>query len=427
MKRTLIAMMFASASICSYAQSASKANDLFKAKKYEEAKAEVDKVLTNEKNAKDADAWYAKSKIYDALSSAPKLAAANPTARSDAFDALKKYVDMDTKKLLSLTLDNYSVPQNLYKGYFTAGATFYNNNNFGDAYSSFKNCLEVGNYMHQKGWTNTTLDTTVVLYTGVSAEKLNKRDDAAIYYSKLADAKSTQDNMASIYQWLTQFYYDKKDTANTTKYLELGRSLYPKDPFWATVDLDVARDKGDKQQLFAKYEDVIAKEPSNYLYLYNYGIELYKEGYKQNVTERPANSADLIDKAAINLKKVIELKPDYSPANLVLGQLYYNQGVDINAQLKDMKSTAAAGAKAKPEDVKKKEDMKTAMLKKFDESIPYFDKVDQLLGSQGKLKRDEKTNLKDAYDLLTTIYEQKNMKDKAKSYEEKFNSVDKVH
>lgn len=417
--------MLVSTASYTFAQSAGKATDLLKSKKVEEAKAEIDKVMANEKNAKEAEAWYAKSKIYDAVSSDAKLAAANPNAKSESFEALKRYVELDTKKLIALTLDNYSVPQDLYKNYFQAGATFYNSNNFADAYTSFKNCLEVSQYMHSKGWTNVALDTTVVLYTGVSAEKLNKKDDAAIYYSKLADAKVANDNMVDIYKWLTDYYYQKKDAANAEKYLGLGEQLFPKDSFWSAMKLDMARDKGDKPTLFAKYEDIIAKDPSNYLYVYNYGIELYKEAYNQDSAKRPANSAELIDKAAVNLKKALELKPDYAPANLVVGQIFYNQGVDLNAQMKAIKTPATG--KLKPEDQKKKDDLKAAMLKKFDESIPYFEKVDQILGGQGKLKQEEKSNLKDAYDLLTTIYEQKNMKDKSKVYEDKFNNVDKVH
>ena len=425
MKRILIACMLVSTVSATYAQSAGKANDLLKQKKVEEAKAEIDKVMANEKNAKEADAWYAKSKVYDAVSSDAKLGAANPNAKSEAFEALKRYVELDTKKLISLTIDNYGVPQDLYRSYFQSGATFYNNTNYADAYTSFKNCLEVSQYMHSKGWTNVALDTTVVLYTGVSAEKLNKKEDAALYYGKLADAKVSMENMVDIYKWLTDYYYQKKDAANAEKYLTLGESIYPKDAFWSAMKLDMARDKGDKQVLFTKYEDIISKDPSNYLYVYNYGIELYKEAYKEDAAQRPANSPELIEKAATNLKKALELKPDYAPANLVVGQLLYNQGVDMNAQMKMIKTPATG--KLKPEDQKKKDDLKAGMLKKFDESIPYFEKVDQILGSQGKLKGEEKTNLKDAYDLLTTIYEQKNMKDKSKVYEEKFNNVDKTH
>jgi hypothetical protein len=53
--------------------------------------------------------------------------------------------------------------------------------------------------------------------------------------------------------------------------------------------------------------------------------------------------------------------------------------------------------------------------------------VDKDLGSKGKLKMEEKSALKDAYDLLITIYESKGIKDKAEAYTNKFNDVDKAH
>ena len=95
-------------------------------------------------------------------------------------------------------------------------------------------------------------------------------------------------------------------------------------------------------------------------------------------------------------------------------------GVDLQAQTKKIPGKA-------PDDVKKRADLRIAAGKKFDEAIPYFEKVDQDLGTKGKLKMDEKTSLKDAYDLLITIYEQKKIQDKMDAYTAKFNSVDKDH
>jgi len=425
MKRILISSLLLACMTGAFAQSAKKANDLLKSKKVEDAKSEIDKVVVNEKSAKEADSWYTKSKVYAELSNDSTLRSKYPQARDEAFAAVKKYVELDDKKLISLTLDNYKPIMDVYNGYFKTGATFYNNNNFADAFDNFKKCLETSKYMNEKGWSNLKLDTTVVLYTGISAEKIQKKDDAAIYYGQLADAKVSGDNMAEIYKWLADYYNTKKDGANSQKYLAIGKSLYPKDNFWDTMELEVARDNGDKQNLFTKYEDIIAKDPTNYLYVYNYGIEQYKEAYKEDVTKRPANSDELIGKAITNIKKTLELKPDYAPANFVLGQVIYNQGVDLNAKAKEIKLPATG--KLKPEDQKKKDDYKAEMMKKFDEAIPYFEKVDQLLGAQGKLKMDEKANLKDSYDLLITIYEQKGLKDKVKVYEEKFNNVDKAH
>ena len=425
MKRVLITSLLVASGLGMFAQSVSKAKDLLKAKKVDEAKSEIDKVLSNDKNAKDAEAWYVKSKVYSELAMNDKLASTVPDARQESFEALKKYTQLDDKKLVFLTLDNYKPIMDVYQGYFKTGAAFYNNNNYADAYTNFRKCLEVSEYMNQKGWTTLKLDTSVILYAGISAEKTNKKDSAAAYYTKLADAKVSGEGMVEIYKWVADYYNTKKDTANTEKYLALGKSLYPKDNFWSTMELEIARDKGDKKTLFSKYEALTAQDPTNYLYVYNYGIELYKEAYKEDPTKRPANADEMIDKAAVNIKKALDLKPDYAPANLVLGQILYNQGVDISTKSKEIK--APAGAKLKPEDLKKKDDMKSQMMKKFDDAVPYLEKVDQLLGSQAKLKMEEKTNLKDSYDLLITIYDQKGQKDKSKAFEDKFNNVDKVH
>lgn len=67
------------------------------------------------------------------------------------------------------------------------------------------------------------------------------------------------------------------------------------------------------------------------------------------------------------------------------------------------------------------------MNKKYDEAIVYFEKVDKTLGSQGKLKMEDKQFLKEAYDLMITIYEQRQDKDKIDTYTDKFNNVEKKH
>lgn len=425
MKRILFSAVLLAVVSGSMAQSTNKTKDLLKSKKYSEAKTEIDKVVTSEKGAKDAEAWYMKSKVYGEIANDSTLKSTFPDARDESVEALKKYAAMDDKKLISLTIDNYKPIMDAYQGYFKTGASYYNSTNYADAFTNFKKCLELSKYMNEKGWSNLKLDTSVVLYTGISAEKMNKKDEAAIYYGTLADAKVSGEGMGEIYKWLADYYNSKKDNAKASQYLATGRELYPKDNFWATMDLDMAREKGDKADLFTKYEGLIKSDPGNYLYYYSYGIELYKEGYKSDSAERPANSAELISKAETNLKKVVELKPDYAPANLVLGQIYYNQGVDINAEAKKIKLPATG--KLKPEDQKRKDELKAQMMQKFDASVPYFEKVDQILGAQGKLKMEEKTNLKDAYDLLITIYDQKGAKDKVTAYENKFNNVDKNH
>lgn len=425
MKKILLTTLFAAAGLGLFAQKLDKAKDLLNAKppKLAEAKTEIDGVLADAKNQKNSEAWYIKAKIYNAISNDNTLGAQTPDARWTAFEALKKYTETDDKKEILLQIDQYKPVMDIYQNYYKIGAADFNANKHESAFNNFKNCLAVSEFMAQKGWTNVKLDTSVVLYTGIAAEKGGRKDDAAIYYAKLADAKVNGEGMVEIYKWLTDYYAKKNDMTNAQKYLGLGRSIYPKDPFWNGYELDMLKD--DKKALFAKYDQIIAENPNDTTALYNYAVELYLYAYKENPADRPANAAELIAKSGENMKKVLTLKPDYANANLVLGQIAYNQGVDINNEMKAIKPPA--GGKLKPEEQKKKDDLRAAAMKKFDEAIPYFEKIDQLLGPQGKLHMEEKKNLKEAYDLLITIYDNKGAKDKVKIYEDKFNNVEKVH
>jgi len=425
MKKILVVSFLLASALSSIAQSANKAKDLLKSKKLPEAKAEIDKVVTSDKGAKDPEAWYTKAKIYSDIASDSTQKSGSAEARNEAFDAIKKYTQIDDKKMLLSTIENHKTMIDIYQGYFKTGAAFYNSNNFADAFTNFKKSLEVGAFINEKGVANIKLDTLVTLYTGISAEKLNQKDTAAFYYAKLADAKVSDVTYVEIYKWLADYYRNKKDNATAARYVESGKTLYPKDPFWDSFELEMAGESGNKKDLLTKYEAVVAKEPNNYLYVFNYGVELYKEGYKDTVALRPANWEQMIDKAENNMKKVIELKPDFPQANLVLGQILFNKGVDISKKMKEIKLPATG--KLKPDDQKLKDDLKLQMVAKFDQAIPYFAKVEELLGSKGKLKMDEKANLKDTYDLLINIYEQKGAKDKIKEYEGKFNNVDKAH
>ncbi len=420
MKRIFFTTLLAVLVTGVFAQKVEKAKDLLKANKLTEARTEIDNFLAQEKNQKNGDAWYTKAKIYNAISMDGSLKTQVPDARQQAFDALKKYTEVDDKLLIALQIDGYKPVNDIYTSYYQEGANNFNSKNYEQAFTGFTHAIEVSQFMTQKGWINLKLDTNSVLYAGVAAEKLNKPDEAVKYYGMLAENKIKGEGFVEIYKWVANHYYEKKDMATAQKYIALGKEVYPADPFWASLELDMAREGGNKNDLFAKYEQTIASNPDNYLYRYNYAVELYQLGYNIDSSKRPANSAELIKKAQDQVTQAIRIKSDYARAQLFAGQIAYNQGVDILNSSKAIKST-------KPDDVKRKADMKAQALAKFDEAVPYFMAVDKLLGGQGKLKMEEKSDLKEAYDLLITIYEQKNLKDKVKEFEDKFNNVDKVH
>ena len=425
MKKVLLTTLLAIAGLGMIAQKTDKVKDLLDKKKIAEAKTEIDAMLADAKNAKNGEAWYYKGKVYSAVAADNALGAQTPDARQQAFDAFKKYVEVDDKHVL-LVLENYKSITDLYQYYFTSGAAQFKANQFADAYNTFKNCLAVSDYMTTKGWTNVKLDTTVVLYTGITAEKAGKKDEAAIYYGRLAEAKINGENNDQIYGWLAGFYVEKKDNTTALKYLNLGREVYPqKEAFWDEYEMQMIRDSGDKKALFDKYEKMLAKNPSDYLTLFNYSVELYTGAYDTSLAKRPPNSEETISKVETNMKKVVELKPDYVNGYLVLGKVIFNRANDILNESKKIRPQGAV--KLKPEELKKKNDLRDAANKKFDEAIPYFEKIDALLGSQGKLKMDDKRALKDSYDLLSAIYDSKGNKEKSNLYTDKLMNTEKVH
>jgi len=423
MRRVFLTGFLAFAGLSLFAQSVDKAKDYLKSNKLPEAKTEIDKALAVEKNQKSGDAWYTKVKVYNAIAASDQLKTQYPDARDQAFEALKKYTEVDDKKLLFLQMDAYKPVNDIYQGYFATGAAEYNGGKYNDAFQNFQGALAASAFMNSKGWTTMKIDTTCTLYAGIAAEKAGKKDTAAIYYGKLAEAKIANisgSNMIDIYKWLVDYYHSRKDVANTKKYLALAESQYSEDLFWASTELEMARETGNKDTLWAQYENILTRYPKNHLFFFNYGLEMYQFASDTTSGPRPANAEDLTARAQVQMKKCLELQPDYPQAALVLGQISYNQGVDMQDQAKKINGKT-------PEGAKKRGDLRTAAGKKFDEAIPYFEKVDQDLGAKGKLKKEERDNLKDAYDLLTNIYEQKNLKDKQEFYTNKYNNVDKDH
>jgi hypothetical protein len=113
----------------------------------------------------------------------------------------------------------------------------------------------------------------------------------------------------------------------------------------------------------------------------------------------------MIEKARGYLNKALTIKPDYPNVHMVLGQISYNEGVDLNNENKEIRP--AAGARLTAEQTAKKEELRKAVVAKFNDAIPHFKKVDELLDNQGKLKMEEKETLKGALDLLIIASEEK--------------------
>jgi hypothetical protein len=423
MKRMLLSLFMAVICTGLIAQSVDKANELLKANKLAEAKEEIDKVLLVEKNQKNAEAWYAKVKIYNAIAVNDPLKNQYPDALIQSLDALKKYVQYDDKKQVLLAADGFKPVNEIYQGLFQEGAAAYNAQKWSVSLTDFTAAVSAINFMYKQGWIKQSMDTTSLLYAGISAEKSNKRDEALIFYKTIADSGITKiggNDMGEIYKWLADYYTRSGDKAMAAKYTALGKSKYPNDIFYDELQLDVLRKTGPKDSLFAKYEEINREHPDSSIYFFNYGLELYQYATDTSSGKRIANADELIKKAQEKLLASLKLNPNYAQANLVMGQISYNEGVEFQVLGKPKGNTNAA-------ELKQRQDYRAMSAKKFDEAIPYLEKVDQILGTQAKLKKADKVALRDSYDMLVTIYESKKDTAKIAFWTDKYNNVDKVH
>lgn len=423
MKRVLLSATLAIAGTVLFAQDVKKTKEFITANAWDKAKTSIDATLANPKNAKNAEAWYLKAKVYSALAIFPNPKEPNTFEnRNTALEAIKKLQEVDkTQAQVFLTMDQYKPVYDLYTTSFEESADKYNQEKYAEALEAFKNTGVYGDYIFAQGWGLYKLDTTLTYYTALSALNAKKDEDAVKYFSKLADAKvGGKPEMATSYRYLAKHYYDKKDEANMMKYITAGKELYPKDDYLPLLELDYVRDKGDKAALYKKYDEMLAANPDNFDMLFEYGNELFGETHVADASKRPANYSENLKKIEELYTKAATLKPENSDVWLSLGKHYYNQALFKEDEVRAIKG-------AKPEDVKKKADMNAEIVALADRSIAPLEKVFAMFDGEGKLKTHDKSNFKSSCNLLNYAYGMKKDKAKADFYQKKYDEADAKH
>ena len=124
-------------SVAAMAQDLDAIRDLAGKSKWTEAKVGIDKYLAIEKNTKKGDGWYLKSVIYNTISRDATLSPQNPTAKMDAFEAYKKYLEVD-KDAFEGKLNQHSTLFDVAFGYLQKAGEEFNTKKFEDALSNFQ-------------------------------------------------------------------------------------------------------------------------------------------------------------------------------------------------------------------------------------------------------------------------------------------------
>jgi hypothetical protein len=422
MKKYLLCCIAAGSILSAQAQDVKKVKGLLEKNNMADAKTMIEQVLANPKSQKNVEAWYLKTKIYSTISADPAMRGQFPDTRMPAFESLKKMMELDSNQSkMLLTLDNFKPAYDLYTGGFQQGADLYNAEKYNDALTVFREVATVGEYIYGRGWGLFKLDTTITYYSALAAMNAKKEDEAIGYFKRLADANvSGGTEYSTPYRFLAKHYFDKKDEANMTKYVNAGLALYPKDDYMPLLLVDFYREKGDKPALYAKFDELLVQNPNNFDMSMEYANELFGETHVSELSKKPANYDANCAKIEMLYRKAGEIKPESVDPKLSLGKHFYNQML-----LRDEEASKIKGAK--PEDVKKRNDVNALSVAMADKAIVPLEEVFKYYDSMGKLKVGEKSNFKSSCSLLTYCYEKKKDKAKVDFYQKKYDDANTAH
>ena len=416
MQRFLLSLLIILSSSGLFAQTIEDIEAQFGKGELDKAKASVDAFLAKEKNQSKADGWWYKALIYNEIAKSEKYKSLAPDGRMEAFNAFKKYYELDPKSIRA-TLEQHVRLFDIYNGYFDIGVTSFGASKFDEAYAGFKNALMVEEYVSSKGFEYNgfrfpAFDTTLIQNIALSAYRAKKEDDAAVYFKKIADQRIAGKDNVDVYQLLVEYYAKKNDKVNKEKYLQIGRELFPADDRWYQIELDEV-DAKDKKALFAKYEELMPKYPDKYLMSYNYAVELFNYTYAGDT--KPADYKETQKKIESVLKSTMAANKSYPEANVLMSRHYYNVLYDLQDEMQAIKGTTAA-------DQKKKADLKAKMNESADQLILYSQAAYDIYSAKPTLKAGEKGNYKVVAGYLSTAYDVKGDKAKADEYRKKSES-----
>ena len=361
---------------------------------YKKAKEDLDKKMSNAKFASKPEAYILKSTIYSTMAadSTIKDTPEGATLRAESEDAFKKYKEMEPSMELAKDPPYKNALINIYTNLFNLGYKQYETKKTAEAFETFKKVDQYSAILSEQKLLSSPLDTNVVILAAVTAESSGNKDEAAKYYSRLADAKVKGENFESIYRFLVTHYFTKNDMANFEKYKELGRQVYPNSEFFTydktdfAVGLDNSFDKKMKS-----LEDVLAKEPGNYKANLSLGQLIYDTlNPKIEGSPLPSNAAELEKKMVDAFNKAAESKPDEALPYLVIGDYY------VMLQAEKVKKT----------------DKKYGELLEAGR-VPY-EKAAAVFASKSNLNASDKQQYKKAAGFLEDIYNYKKEQSKGK-------------
>jgi len=334
MKKVFLICLFQLTVAGAYAQ-AGAALASMQSGKLDVAKQQIDKAITNEKQAAKASTWIYRGDIYAGIASNP-LPAYNEldtNAVQVAYDAYKKAAELDPKKAADI---NKKITD-LYPLALNAGGKSFQ----ADKFSSAARHFDMARMLNPN-------DTTAALYAGVAHQRNENYPKARESFEALINLGT---NDPSIYNVVHSIYRNDKNNEKALEILKKGVAKFPNNKELKQNEFNLYIELGKSEEAKNNLLEAIKTDPKNVEYLKNLGILYDQTGDKVKAQEF--------------YEKALVVDPNNYDSNFNLAVLHYNRGADINKKLRDMdlKVYQKEGPK-----------LEAQMKGHFQKALPYFEK-----------------------------------------------------
>jgi tetratricopeptide (TPR) repeat protein len=300
------------------------------------AKEAIDQYVNGEGTA-DALGWLLKSRIYAGIGSDNRYRSLVADPEMEAFDAIVQAVALDRQKILPKLQQEATLITRLYQSLTSRGISIYNGGMaraqvsvFGTAVEEFRKALRISTFMAANGiGKHPALDTGLIYMAAQASVMAGQEDNAILYAKTLADAgifatkKHSGADFKNLYAVLIQYFTEKRDVANTEKYVGRAIKGYPRDiRFHQTLTTNL-RTQAKYGLLLEAQETAVQFFPGHDSLTWSYCKDLYQAFLQTDHTIRKRAQQN-IERV---LPKYIQNNPSEHPARLLMARYYYNKAV----------------------------------------------------------------------------------------------------
>ncbi|HOY04457.1 MAG TPA: hypothetical protein PLO67_03580 [Saprospiraceae bacterium] len=346
--------------------------------KLAEAVQKIDQAFQTPEVKADASAWLLRGDIYNRrLDSDITARVLNPqapfTGDNDAllaYEAYKNAYDNPTAKKYEKA-DALKGIQTVQGSLINIGGAKYENKDYEKAYLSYEASIQAHNVIATAKGQSVLEDPSILndqkYFTAVIAAMAKRCKDAVPYLEELVKLDS-----AKAYEPLYNCKIEMGDEAGADKVLVEGRKKFPEDSGLLFAEINSYLKKGKLDELTSRLEQAIKQEPNNiglYVTLGNVYDNLYQSMSKEKNNEK---AEQYFNEAKKYYEQASAKDPKNVDAVYSLGALYYNKAAvrtqEMNALPDDFSSAG----------LKKMKTLRDEILALFDQSLPYFQKAENI-------------------------------------------------